>query len=119
MAMYDNGCLYLMFSREFNLTKLGYSVTPGSRLHQTRRERKDYSIELVALWDIGWCAGYSGIDLERMFHVFLNDLCCKHPSQTWEGEWYEIYWPNLASYVESVGALLMPLGFFFRRNPNA
>lgn len=104
---FHEGFLYLMYSRDHGVTKLGYSDMPRERLRRTRKERRDSSIDLVAFWGVHGCGPFGSIQrVESFFHETLAPLCTKHPTQWGLGEWYDIYWPNLAAHVESIGAML-------------
>lgn len=110
------GFLYVMYSRANDLSKFGYTSAPIARLGQTRKERRDDSIQLVAMWSVWDCGPFvDAIGVERMLHVCLRDLCAKHPTQTGLGEWYGTYWPNLVAYLESTAAMLSVLGICMRR----
>lgn len=112
----DYGCLYVMYSRQHDMSKVGFSDIPWSRVGQARKERDDYSIELVAMWEI-WCCGDARgpMGVERMFHAMLMPLSVKHPTQSWAGEWYGIYWPNLVDHIESLAAMMAAMDILIRR----
>jgi hypothetical protein len=102
--------IYVMWSREARLSKVGTSGCPSARVHGVRRQRFDDSIELMAQWDFRESGALSEIDFESMIHRLLDKAGLCHRGQRHNGEWFAIRWPAAAAIIEQFAYLLGAAG---------
>jgi hypothetical protein len=110
--------LYVMWSAQRQLSKIGIATSPQARASQLRREKRDETIKLATCWNVLDLGPFVGVtEIECLLHNLLRDGGHSDSSNAFFSEWFEIRWPTAVEFVEQWAQLWAWTGVRLARMP--
>jgi hypothetical protein len=111
-------CIYVMWSKRRQLSKVGLSSSPHARASQLRGEKDDATIRLMTCWNIIDCGEFlSAQNLELHIHQSLRSADLEDPGNSFPSEWFTMRWAAAAEFIEQWSQIWAPAGLVLKRMP--